>query len=172
METYLAHHGILGMKWGVRRYQNKDGTLTEAGKARAMKVDSSSFRSWRDTKAAKSILNDNIRRNSAIADTFNRAKDKASEDVEKYDKIGDAIRGRKARDDLAKYTKIAENAINKNREYSSTLMGIDDKTIKAGRDFFIQRDWNYNVFWLTREERLILPNSANSGAMRVKDNEE
>lgn len=30
----LAHHGILGMKWGVRRYQNKDGTLTAAGKKR------------------------------------------------------------------------------------------------------------------------------------------
>lgn len=30
----LQHHGILGMKWGVRRYQNKDGTLTAAGKKR------------------------------------------------------------------------------------------------------------------------------------------
>ena len=30
----LEHHGILGMKWGIRRYQNKDGSLTPAGKQR------------------------------------------------------------------------------------------------------------------------------------------
>lgn len=30
----LRRFGILGMKWGIRRYQNPDGTLTEAGKAR------------------------------------------------------------------------------------------------------------------------------------------
>lgn len=31
---YLAHHGIKGMKWGVRRFQNDDGSLTAAGKQR------------------------------------------------------------------------------------------------------------------------------------------
>ena len=30
----LYHHGIKGMKWGIRRYQNKDGSLTDAGKKR------------------------------------------------------------------------------------------------------------------------------------------
>lgn len=37
--NYLQHHGILGMKWGVRRYQNKDGSLTAAGRKRVAKLD-------------------------------------------------------------------------------------------------------------------------------------
>lgn len=35
----LFHYGIKGMKWGVRRYQNTDGTLTAAGKKRRSKDD-------------------------------------------------------------------------------------------------------------------------------------
>lgn len=37
IDTRLMHHGVLGMHWGVRRYRNKDGSLTEAGKAHAKK---------------------------------------------------------------------------------------------------------------------------------------
>lgn len=37
----LYHHGILNMKWGVRRYQNKDGSLTEAGRKRYANPDGS-----------------------------------------------------------------------------------------------------------------------------------
>lgn len=38
-EDVIQHYGILGQKWGVRRFQNPDGTLTAKGKARLEKKD-------------------------------------------------------------------------------------------------------------------------------------
>ena len=37
-ENYLAHHGIKGQKWGIRRFQNPDGTRTVLGKKRERKA--------------------------------------------------------------------------------------------------------------------------------------
>ena len=64
----LYHHGIQGQKWGIRRYQNSDGSLTSAGKkrrnytstslggaiarAKNAKVDKS-FREWKENDAKK-----------------------------------------------------------------------------------------------------------------------
>lgn len=39
MENYIQHHGVKGQKWGVRRYQNPDGSLTAAGQRRQAKIE-------------------------------------------------------------------------------------------------------------------------------------
>lgn len=53
----LAHYGIKGMKWGVRRFRNEDGTLTDAGKERYYSADE---QKTLYENAKKSVKVDNI----------------------------------------------------------------------------------------------------------------
>lgn len=48
MSDYFVHYGIKGMKWGVRRYQNKDGSLTNAGKSRYAQESTKTIKTNRD----------------------------------------------------------------------------------------------------------------------------
>lgn len=53
----LYHHGIKGMKWGVRRYRNEDGSLTNAGKKRYAEKEPvhEDYAKVHDNKSVKSM---------------------------------------------------------------------------------------------------------------------
>lgn len=48
--NYLEHHGIRGMKWGVRRFQNADGSYTSAGKGRYGVGDGETYKGVKSVK--------------------------------------------------------------------------------------------------------------------------
>lgn len=69
-DLYLLHHGIKGQRWGVRRYQNEDGSLTKAGQRHLARLEK------RDIRWA------NRNYNRITAKTYK----KASKELRRYDK--------------------------------------------------------------------------------------
>lgn len=142
-DDHICHHGILGMKWGVRRFQNADGSLTAKGKARMKDVANSKLKSKRDTKLARATYKYNAKATGDMSTSKARESAKLEKKATKYAK-GSAkynelmAKSKDAAKRAKEFAKLSDDATKKVRD-------IDEGKLKAGRDFIVQIDMNVNL---------------------------
>ena len=125
--TELWHHGIMGMKWGISRYQNPDGTLTIAGKTRD--GDTNRLEASVNKKAAKLQRNYNDLTGKSIRQN-NADKDKTDEEARKKDSKSKSISEMSSEE-----LQAAINRINLEKTYLQAMESVNPRKVSRGQKF-------------------------------------
>lgn len=125
--NYLAHYGIKGQKWGVRRFENEDGTLTPRGRKRYDKLDNRFVKKKSDK-------------------IYNKAMKKSSKEMKKF--IKKDLKNERGRTAINMYNrKLAEVMRSKTSNITSPSGKVIEWVAKRGEVgvYMALADQGYNI---------------------------
>lgn len=132
----LYHYGTPKMRWGVRRYQNKDGTLTEAGKKRYARDVRENLAKKKDNRIDTSSpdpdrwVKEDLTRSKNTVDSMSRFVDDAK-------RVNSSITTKKERMDLSKMTnkELREKIDRETLERRYNDLFNDEQKVSKGKRF-------------------------------------
>ena len=146
----LMHYGVKGMKWGVRRYQRKDGSLTGAGKRRLKKA----LRGDTELKNTDKVFREKVTEPLNKSKEYARMKGatnllKAIEDEARRQGIDpsrvmlDSDTSKTVRTAMDDYSKKGSSLIRENYQdlASATLRDVGLEDTQKGRDWLVKRNY-------------------------------
>ena len=125
MDNELQHFGIKGMKWGVRRYQNKDGSLTPAGKKRYGESDEEREKKEKSKKTKAKVATAAVA-TAAVATAAAMNKDNIKKGMD-YVKANKPSKGEKKETTVDDY----KESLKKTQSADKALQGIKELVNKA-----------------------------------------